>query len=65
VVSPWVVGLTPVREAGVVDRELLERDEDEDIVAWSLRLQALAELRALAGADDRPEFPGVIRLKPD
>jgi hypothetical protein len=65
VVSPWVVGLTPVREAGVVDRELLERDEDEDIVAWSLRLQALAELRALAGADDRPEFPGVIRPNPD
>jgi hypothetical protein len=65
VVSPWVVGPTPVREAGVVDRELLERDEDEDIVAWSLRLQALAELRALAGADDRPEFPGVIRPYPD
>jgi hypothetical protein len=49
----------------VVDRELLERDEDEDIVAWSLRLQALAELRALAGADDRPEFPGVIRSNRD
>lgn len=48
-----------------VDRDLLQVDEDEDIVAWSLRLQALAELRALAGADDRPEFPGVIRLDPD
>jgi hypothetical protein len=48
-----------------VDRDLLEVDEDEDIVAWSLRLQALAELRALAGADDRPEFPGVIRPAAD
>jgi hypothetical protein len=40
---------------GVVDRELLELDEDDDIVAWSLRLQALAELRALAGGDERPD----------
>jgi hypothetical protein len=40
-----------------VDRELAELD-DEDIVAWSLRLQALAELRALAGADERPEPTG-------
>jgi hypothetical protein len=46
----------PQREAVVVDRDLAELD-DEDIVAWSLRLQALAELRALAGADERPE-PG-------
>jgi hypothetical protein len=47
-----------------MDRDLLEADEDVDIVGWSLRLQALAELRALAGAEDRPEFPGVIRSHP-
>jgi hypothetical protein len=40
-----------------VDRELVEVDED-DIVAWSLRLQALAELRSLAGADERPDPHG-------
>ncbi|HEX2025502.1 MAG TPA: hypothetical protein VHH92_03810 [Actinomycetota bacterium] len=37
-----------------MDRELLQLDDD-DIVAWSLRLQALAELRALAGGDERPD----------
>jgi hypothetical protein len=47
-----------------MDRDLLEADEDVDIVGWSLRLQALAELRALAGGEDRPEFPGVIRSRP-
>ena len=40
-----------------MDRELVELDED-DIVAWSLRLQALAELRALAGAEERPDPRG-------
>jgi hypothetical protein len=42
---------------GGVDRELVELDDD-DMVAWSLRLQALAELRALAGAEERPDPHG-------
>jgi hypothetical protein len=62
VVNPWGVRWRPVWDAGIpMDRDLLEADEEVDIVGWSLRLQALAELRALAGAEDRPEFPGVIR----
>jgi hypothetical protein len=46
-----------------VDRELVALEgEDEDVATWSLRLQALAELRALAGAEERPD---PVRRPPD
>jgi hypothetical protein len=41
----------------LLEARLEEARDEEDFAAWAVRLQALAELRALSGADDRPQPP--------